>query len=244
MLNIIAEKAKGANPIVFCDFDGTITKTDVWEGLISAYDQRDWSAEVELWKNGTLGSREWYELQLQGLPVSAGELTQYIDEKVVIDPDFAPFVATLRAAQIPLVVVSDGFDLYIKRVLAQVGLGDLPVWANQMIVVEAPVGAGTGQARPLLVGQPGWTNGALYPQFPHYEEKCLRRNGNCKCAHIRASRPAHDLIVYIGDSYSDVCPLGEVDHVFARDRLQKYCLDEGIAHIPFDRFADLRTLRL
>ncbi len=32
--------------VVFCDFDGTITQRDVWDGIVQRFDPHDWAALV------------------------------------------------------------------------------------------------------------------------------------------------------------------------------------------------------
>ena len=51
-----------------------------------------------------------------------------------------------------------------------------------------------------------------------------------------------DTIVYIGDGYSDHCPVEISDVVFARDMLTRFCSKQGIPHHPFDDFFTIREI--
>lgn len=50
------------------------------------------------------------------------------------------------------------------------------------------------------------------------------------------------LIVFIGDGVSDLAAAREADVLFARSglRLEEYCLEHNIPHIPFVTFADIK----
>jgi 2-hydroxy-3-keto-5-methylthiopentenyl-1-phosphate phosphatase len=76
--------------------------------------------------------------------------------------------------------------------------------------------------------------------FPRRDSTCQAGNGVCKCAVARqlvgsAGAP----VVLVGDGKSDFCLAGSADVVFAKGRLLDHCRRQGIAHVPFDTFADV-----
>jgi hypothetical protein len=50
------------------------------------------------------------------------------------------------------------------------------------------------------------------------------------------------LVVFIGDGVSDLAAAREADVLFARRglRLEEFCIENKIPHIPFDSFADIK----
>ena len=50
-----------------------------------------------------------------------------------------------------------------------------------------------------------------------------------------------DIIVYIGEGYSDRCPAQYADIVFAKDKLQTYCQQENISYYLYASFFDVTT---
>ena len=48
-----------------------------------------------------------------------------------------------------------------------------------------------------------------------------------------------DIIVYIGEGYSDRCPVQYADIVFARDALQTYCQEQNISYFLYSTFDDV-----
>lgn len=62
-------------------------------------------------------------------------------------------------------------------------------------------------------------------------------------AKLAAQQDEIPLIVFIGDGVSDLPAAREADVLFARRglRLEEYCIENKIAHICYDTFADIKT---
>jgi len=79
----------------------------------------------------------------------------------------------------------------------------------------------------------------LVLSFPYANAECDR----CACCkrNIMLTQSAeNDVLVYIGEGYSDRCPAGYADVVFAKDILQTYCQAENISYHPYLSFRDIR----
>ena len=139
-----------------------------------------------------------------------------------IDLTFVEFAAFCRREDLALTVVSDGMDYYIARILRRFGIGDLPVVANTLELVPAP----------------GRKNVRLAPQFPNRDEMC-DRCASCKRNHIITSSADDDVIVFVGEGYSDRCPARYADVVFAKDELMTYCREENISYYEYRSFSDV-----
>lgn len=48
-----------------------------------------------------------------------------------------------------------------------------------------------------------------------------------------------DIIVYVGEGYSDRCPAQFADFVFAKDELQKFCQEKNISYFLYNSFDDV-----
>ena len=76
---------------IVCDFDGTITPTDVIDNILQRFADPSWEAIEDQWLQGEIGSRECLSRQLSLVKASPAELLAYFDT-VEIDPDFPDFV--------------------------------------------------------------------------------------------------------------------------------------------------------
>ena len=203
---------------IVCDFDGTIATEDVTDSLLNRFADPAWVEFEKSWRAGRIDSRECMASQTALIRATRAELDAHLDT-IAIDPHFADFVALCRRAAIPLVVVSDGLDYAIRRVLGRHGMGDLTVISNCLVPV--------GPDRYRL-------------DFPNSRGDCRASSGTCKCA-VFSSVPRARRTILIGDGASDFCAATEADFVFAKASLIDHCARNALAHEAFVDFAQVRS---
>lgn len=208
------------NPIVLSDFDGTISLADVTDTLLEHFGQDGCEQLEEQWLDGKIGSQECMSKQIALIDASLEEMNEALAD-VAIDPHFKAFVKYLQKNNIGIQVVSDGLDFAIKTILANNDLDFLPVYANKL----------------LHDNQRGWRL-----EFPYSNINCIKRSGNCKCAHVKQTYKQFSSILYVGDGSSDFCVSNKVDHVFAKDKLIDFCQQNHIDFSPISDFSDVTTL--
>ncbi len=208
---------------VFMDFDGTITTRDVGNEVFGRFSGGRNQGPIDSYHDGRLSAHDLFleEAALAGA-VSHDELDALIDAQEV-DPGFLRFLELCRRQGWEPCILSDGLDYYIDRILGRIGAGAVPRFANHLRLA----GADDGRARLVL-------------EFPAGNADCDR----CACCkrNIMLGRTGDDdLIVYVGEGYSDRCPARYADLVFAKRSLQTYCRNENISYLPYATFADVRA---
>ncbi|MFB2565082.1 MtnX-like HAD-IB family phosphatase [Rhizobium sp. IMFF44] len=201
---------------VFCDFDGTISIEDATDMVLTRFAGSEWEDIEQLWKQGLIGSGECMRRQIALIEASRGELDRFLDT-LAIDSGFEAFLSFCRRGELPVTIVSDGVDYFIRRILARHGIEGLPIVAN---VLTCSVSQGRESY-------------SLFPPFA--ATGCVSGAGVCKCRVVDSS----DLRVYIGDGRSDFCVSDKVDLVFAKAKLVDYCEENGIPYVGFEDFSDL-----
>ena len=197
--------------VIYCDFDGTITKKDSVNGFFEKYASKNWIESENLWIQGKISSRENAINQVKLLNnVSQKQLDDYINE-IEIDDYFLEFYEFIKSDNIKLTILSDGFDLFIKKVLSRYNL-DIPYYANKLT----------------------FSNGRFNIEFPHFNEYCEKKAGMCKCQKVKENS-----FCYIGDGTSDLCIASKADFLFASKNLHKYCEDNNIKHSYFTTFRNI-----
>lgn len=208
-----------SNWTILCDFDGTVTLEDVTDALLLKLGRPGWEDLEAQWRSGVIGSRECMAGQVALLGGDASDLDAVIDN-IGIDPGFPAFVNAAHAAGVQVVILSDGLDYAIERMLAAHGIEPpLQVISNHLLRTQTD---------------------AWQLEFPHAQKDCL--GGNCKCACARAQQALTRWTLLIGDGQSDVCVSGRADFVFAKDRLLEHCRSNGIAHLPITGFTEALAL--
>ena len=201
---------------IVCDFDGTITRTDVIDNILQRFADPSWEAIEDQWLQGEIGSRECLSRQLALVKASPAELLAYFDT-IEIDPDFPDFVDHVIGLGASIEVVSDGIEQGIARILSRNYVSLLPILANRLRQVD----------------QNSWRI-----DFPYSSDACRAASGNCKCK----STPRNKRVLVIGDGKSDMCVASTADFVFAKGSLADYCETNKIPHARFDTFAEVTAL--
>lgn len=201
---------------VFCDFDGTVTKNDVGDLFFETFgDKEFYSYLVEKWRDYEISSREMWERIAEKVKVDERVAEELILAQE-IDPYFVDFVRFCEENGIEIFILSDGFDFYIKKILDKYGLSGVKFYSNKLWI----------------------ENHTVKLWFPYPDSVC-RICGNCKRNHMLSLSGDEDVIVYIGDGYSDRCPAEYADVVFGKKELLKFCRERNIPVYEFETFKDV-----
>jgi len=210
-------------PVVFCDFDGTITQRDVTDEVLTQFAHPSWREVEQEWTCGAIGSRECLERQMALVEASAKELNALVDA-VAIDPDFASFWRFIKKSGLPFYVLSDSFDYIIRRVLKRAGVNGALRNGTHMF------------ASALRVKGRRWVTA-----FPHDGTPCEHGCATCKPRIIRRLSGGRGPVIFIGDGFSDRFAVDEADVIFAKRQLLAYCRENGVACHQFETFAEIET---
>lgn len=204
---------------IYIDFDGTITTRDVGNALFRTFGGDVCTEWIRRYHDGEISAQECFlgEARASGT-VDQDRLRAFLREQSV-DEGFAAFVEFCRAQEFPIKVLSDGLDLYIAPILERAVQGGVEFVSN------------TARLDPA--------DSSLRITFPHANAEC-DRCACCKRNIMLNGTPDDDVLVYIGEGYSDRCPAAFADVVFAKDALQTYCREENISYIPYRSFHDVR----
>ncbi len=208
---------------VFTDFDGTIAVNDIGDAMFEHFgDTGVCTKSFEEYRSGMIDARDCWRKGFSTVgPVTKEEFTAFALSHSA-DRHFSPFIEFCRQHDIPVTVLSDGFDAYIEPVLAREGMSELPVFCNRLQFNQ---------------------DGSVEPIFPYTDADCSRC-ANCKRDHLITRSNDDQVIVYIGDGISDRCPVKFADVVFAKDSLVSYCETNNITFHRFTDFSDvLKTFR-
>src|SRR5580692_5093026 len=88
-------------PVVFSDFDGTITQHDVTDQILTELAHPSWREIEREWMLDTIGSRECLERQIALVDAPLAEVHAVIDA-VPLDPGFVAFCKFARKQRIPM----------------------------------------------------------------------------------------------------------------------------------------------
>ena len=204
---------------VLCvDFDGTITNMDVGNRLFHNFSRNKdlTDSYVKKYREGEMTLTDLYTMEVFLMDNKIKEICDFIDS-VSYDETFNDFVKRYKDIY-DMYILSDGFDWYINRILKRMGIEDMKIYSNTMILEED---------KTIIT-------------FPYMDEEC-HQCGNCKRNHIRRFRENYEEIIYIGDGISDFCASKEADVIYAKkgsyldEKLKKEKFDYNV----FDKFKEI-----
>ncbi|WP_439116426.1 2-hydroxy-3-keto-5-methylthiopentenyl-1-phosphate phosphatase [Paenibacillus antri] len=206
-------------PIVFCDFDGTITLSDNIVAIMKHFDPPGCEQIVNDIVSGAKSIRQGVGEMFALLPSSLKEdITQYVLNTAGIRPGFAELLKLCREKEIPFYVTSGGIDFFLRPLLAPFDIEESHIFCNS---------ADFAGERIEIV-------------WPHpCDEHCKNDCGMCKTRVIRRFPEDRYFRMLIGDSITDFEGAKLADLVFARSHLATRCRELGLPHHEYDTFFDV-----
>ncbi|MFD2443300.1 2-hydroxy-3-keto-5-methylthiopentenyl-1-phosphate phosphatase [Bacillus sp. CGMCC 1.16607] len=204
-------------PVIYCDFDGTITEKDNIIAIMNEFAPPEW----EPIKNDILSQKisieEGVGKMFALLPSTLkDEIVQFSLKHAVIREGFNELLQLTKGENIPFYVVSGGIDFFVHPILEQVGfIGN--IYCNSADFSKQNI-------------QIRWPNPC--------DQNCQNGCGCCKPSIIRKLKSENEFTIVIGDSITDLEAAKQADFVFARDFLAEKCEQLKIKHKKFNTFYD------
>ncbi|KKK37121.1 2-hydroxy-3-keto-5-methylthiopentenyl-1-phosphate phosphatase [Mesobacillus campisalis] len=205
-------------PVIFCDFDGTITNKDNIVNIMKQFAPPEADAIKDAILEQKISIQEGVQKLLSLLPSSIkDEIISFVLQDAKIREGFGEFVAFAKKQHIPLYIVSGGIDFFVYPVLE-------------------PFGPFEG----IYCNEADFSGKQILISYPHpCDDSCTGKGcGCCKPSIIRTIADEGHTTIVIGDSVTDIEAAKMADIVIARDYLIKKCEELGIPYEPFSTFHD------
>ncbi len=205
---------------IFLDFDGTITRVDVGVMLLDHFGSPDWRYYDEQFEKGQITMRECLNQEWGGFKGTKDQIFREVLPRVEIEEGFPKFVKRITEKKIPLAVVSDGFEFYIREIFESnnIDLEAFEIYTNQAYIDS---------------------DGKV--SIEYITEECEHGCANCKIFFVKKAQQEGFQTIYIGDGLSDLYPAQIADIVFAKSgrSLERFCQQKGINYHSFKDFYGL-----
>lgn len=206
-------------PVIFCDFDGTITENDNIVAIMRHCDPPGWKEIVQGIIDGTITIRHGVGSLFGLLPTAKKEeIILYSIENAIIRRGFAELLEYCRAQNIEFLVTSGGIDFFVYPLLAPYPIPTDRIFCN---------GSDFSGERIRIV-------------WPHpCDDTCGKDCGMCKTTIIRSYPREACYRILIGDSVTDFEGAKLADLIFARSHLADKCRELGLPFYPYETFHDV-----
>jgi len=209
-------------PILFLDFDGTISRRDAVDAILETFADPKWLTFEAEWRAGRIGSRDCLRAQMALVRASRKQIDALLDE-IGIDEGLVALLEMCAMQDIPAHIISDGFDYCIRRILSG---------ASKRVAALLRGGrvcAGHLESRGHL-----WRT-----EFPFFRQTCGHGCATCKPALMRLLNKTNAPAIFVGDGLSDRYAVESADLVFAKDGLASYCTAHSIEYTPYQNLGDV-----
>jgi len=216
-------KTTGANsasgrpqPAVLTDFDDTAAVQNVAEMLLNKFGDPGWKDVRQRFRDGHINLKEYQEITFRNIRADRATMRSYVKEHANLRPFFGELWGFCQTNDIPMAVVSQGLDFYIKALLERDGFSKVPVYA-----VDTE-----------------FRGGEIFYHYSHtYPGK--ESQGNSKGFVVQSFQERGCHVFFAGDGHSDLEAARVADVIFAHRTLAKFCDDESIPYQPFEDFKDM-----
>ncbi|KAF2489656.1 2,3-diketo-5-methylthio-1-phosphopentane phosphatase [Lophium mytilinum] len=219
--------------ICFSDFDGTIFMQDTGHILFNNFGCGNDRREIldQQIHSGERSFKDVSEEMWGSLDVPFDDGFEVMKGALEIDPDFQTFHQFCLDNNIPFNVISAGLKPVLRRVLDHF-LGEEASSNIEIVANDATISSDGSQWKPV------WLHDT---ELGH--DKAQSINDYRTGAKLESDDGTIPMIVFIGDGVSDLPAAREADVLFARRglRLEEYCIENKLAYIPFDTFADIQV---
>lgn len=199
-------------PIIFCDFDGTITAEETFVAMLKQFAPEVAAEIIPKLYTHEISLREGVRQILESIPATAYPQIIEFSRTKQIRPGLVELMDFLDRQQIPLVVVSGGIRIMVETVL-----GDLVNRVAGIYAVDVKADSHYLQ---------------VYSDFEGDTELLAK----VQVMDLYTGEPK----IAIGDSVTDLNMAMAAPVVFARDRLCEYLNKQHKSYIPWTDFFDVR----
>lgn len=204
-------------PVIYCDFDGTITEKDNIIAIMKEFAPPGWEAIKDDILSQQISIQQGVGQLFSLLPSSLkNDIVHFTLSNAVIRKGFSELLQLTKEEGIPFYVVSGGIDFFVHPVLEPFG----------------PFAS-------IYCNSADFSNETIKILWPNdCDGKCENGCGCCKPSVIRKVKNSNDFTIVIGDSITDLEAAKQADFVFAREFLADKCEELGIPYEKYETFYD------
>lgn len=207
----ISPIANNLKPVVFCDFDGTITVEETFVAMLKHFAPELSSQLMPEMYARRLSLRSGVRQLLESIPSECyGEIVEFCRHKQM-RPGLVELLDFLDAKRVPFIIVSGGLRIMVEAVM-----GDLVQRASAIYAVDLDA------TKPRL---------QVNAEFEGDTELVSK-------VRVMALYDASSKVA-IGDSLTDFNMALQAEQVFARDRLAEYLDEQQKPYIKWENFFDV-----
>ncbi|PIZ71891.1 hypothetical protein COY07_04105 [Candidatus Peregrinibacteria bacterium CG_4_10_14_0_2_um_filter_43_11] len=219
--------------VIACDFDGTITEEDVCDEIMTAFSDVDWQSIGEEYVRGEISHAEMNARFIQSVRATPAQLDEFLLDRIRLRAGFHYFLERCKEEHTILIILSGGWDYYIRKILGGTKLNFPKSLEKVTSVVRDEIAVVCNN----IVYKPGNGWSIEFP-FSAHSKECTPDKRAVVTA-IKGSG-CQELTI-IGDGFTDQGMAVAAHRVFARKSLVDFCRNHRISFECFEDFNDISS---
>jgi 2-hydroxy-3-keto-5-methylthiopentenyl-1-phosphate phosphatase len=208
--------------VIFCDFDGTITKSDNIINIMKYFNPPGWETIKNDILAGRISVREGVGRMFSLLPASyREEIATYAIKQAKIRPGFDQFIQYCKDNNNRLLITSGGIDFFVYPILSRYPIPKHDIYCN----------ASDFSGKQIRI---------LWPFS--CDTQCSNDCGMCKPSILRSLSTNDSMNIVIGDSITDLAIAKMAELVIARGFLLQKCKEQSLPYKEFNSFFDVMNI--
>jgi 2-hydroxy-3-keto-5-methylthiopentenyl-1-phosphate phosphatase len=208
--------------VIFCDFDGTITKSDNIINIMKYFNPPGWETIKNDILAGRISVREGVGRMFSLLPASyREEIATYAIKQAKIRPGFDQFIQYCKDNNNRLLITSGGIDFFVYPILSRYPIPKHDIYCN----------ASDFSGKQIRI---------LWPFS--CDTQCSNDCGMCKPSILRSISTNDSMNIVIGDSITDLAIAKMAELVIARGFLLQKCKEQSLPYKEFNSFFDVMNI--
>ena len=201
--------------LIQCDFDLTVTDSDVSLLILDEFAEGDWRSLWDLYNKDKISLGEFNERAFRMVKAGRAEMSEFIKNRFKVRTGFPQFLNFCKKKEFRVVIVSNGLDFYIEDILNGLGWNEVEFHAAE--TTFDPTGL----------------------KVRYVAHNGMELDNNFKLSYTDLFLQQGYRIAYVGDGNSDFVPAQKCQCIFATESLLKHCQTNKVACIPFSNFNDV-----
>lgn len=200
---------KEIKTLVQCDFDGTVTESDISFLILDAFGRSDWEKLFKDYQQAKLSLGRFNTDAFSSVKADRDKLLELVRKGAKVRPGLLELVDCCRSRGFRFVIVSNGLRFYIDDIFRNLGLTDIETFAAET----------------------RFHPDGLKVQYVGPDGKVL--DNDFKLAYTNSFLEQGYRIIYLGDGSSDLAPARKSERIFATGSLLKQCRTAKVSCTPF-----------
>jgi 2,3-diketo-5-methylthio-1-phosphopentane phosphatase len=233
LIKSIKNKNLKEKTLIVCDFDGTITSNDSTDEILKKFSLLDWRKIGSDYDHGKISHFEMNRRFAKSIVINRKLMSNFIKTTIKLRKGFKSFFQRCIDTNTRLVIVSGGWDVYIKVILKDF---DVDFITESMDLKSLILNTNKVS---VICNHLNYTGNGKWKLSNGWNKLSCKVSSPCKGKIMQILGGSRIHKVVIGNSSTDFCMIEKAGQIFSTGSLSSLCQNKHIKSVKFEQFNQL-----